>query len=357
MRVLWLSPGLRFTARMYAESLQALGVEVILVTASLHPEYRAPERPPPDPPREYEVELLGRPVPTAGWRPFLAAYRLAARFQPDVVVTELLRDPRWRTFARLAPRVRLVHDDKPHDPTHEPPWWNRWFFDRWDDEADATVVFSNYAAQSLRAAGWARSPMYLAPLISDLDAALVPDFVDAQRRRNFVLIGRQRPYKNHDVVFAAWDAHARGSAWRGDELVLFGAGEISPPLPPHARWYRGSYRYRQVVAELAASKGSIVHCRRASQSGVQVLSMQLGVPTLVSTAGALPEYQPPGLSITGIDDVDGLSQAIDALADPVEVEVQARVALEHHRTHYDPAIAAGRLVEIFRDVVSHAHGG
>ena len=349
MRVLWLSPWFRPTARIFAEGLQSLGTEVMLVTSDLHPES--------DRAREYEVVLLGRPIPTAGWRSFLAAYRSAARFQPDIVVTELLRDPRWRAFARLGPRVRLIHDDKPHDPTHEYPRWYRLSFNRWDAGADATVVFSNYTADSLRAAGSAGPSLYRAPLISDLDPALLPDFVSAQRRKNFLLIGRQRPYKNHDVVFAAWDAHTRGSAWRGDELVLFGGGEISRPLPSHARWHRGSYRYRQVVTELAASKGSIVHCRAASQSGVQVLSMQLGVPTLVSTAGALPEYQPPGLSITGIDDVDGLTQAIDALADPAEVEVQAKVALEHHHTHYDPAIAAGRLVEIFRNVVSHAHGG
>src|SRR5437660_12371090 len=31
-----------------------------------------------------------------------------------------------------------------------------------------------------------------------------------------------------------------------------------------------------------------------SQSGVQVLSMQLGVMPIVSTVGGLPEYQPPG---------------------------------------------------------------
>jgi hypothetical protein len=84
--------------------------------------------------------------------------------------------------------------------------------------------------------------------------------------------------------------------------------------------------------------------------------MQLGVPTLVSAAGALPEYQPPGLSITGIDDVEGLAQGFDALADPIEVEVQAKAALEHHRTNYSPIVAARRLSEIFDDVIRHTHG-
>ena len=343
MRILWLSPWFRPRARIHAENLQSLGAEVMLVTSDLHFES--------DQARPYETVLLGRPVPTAGWLPALDAYRDAKRFQPDVVVTELLRDPRWRMFARLAPRVRLVPDDKPHDETHVAPWWNRFFFDRWDAEADATIVFSNYVAASLRAQGTAGSRLYVAPLTSDLDPSLVPDFVPAERRKNFLLIGRQWPYKNHDVVFAAWEAHTRGTAWRGDELIVLGRGEISRPLPAHARWNQGAFKYRQVVDELAGSKGSIVHCRSASQSGVQVLSMQLGVPTLVSTAGALPEYQPAGSSVTGIDDIDGLSRALDALADPEEVDIQGRAALEHYRRQYDSAVAARRLLEIFQDVI------
>jgi glycosyltransferase involved in cell wall biosynthesis len=348
MRVLWLSPWLRPLARVYAEQFLALGAEIMLVTAALHPES--------DSPREYEVELLGRPVPTAGWRPFFAAYSAARRFQADVVVTEFLRDPRWRAFAQLAPRIRLLHDATPHDPTHRAPWWNRAFFERWDAKAYATVVFSSYVAKSISAMTTGGQSVYLAPLTSDLETRLVPEFVAADKRRNFLLIGRQRPYKNHTVVFAAWDAHTQNSCWRGDELVLFGDGEISHPLPRHARWHRGSYRYGQVVTELAVSKGSIVHSRAASQSGVQVLSMQLGVPTLVSTAGALPEYQPPGLSVTGIDDIEGLALAIDTLADPAQVDVQAKIALKHYRTHYDAEVAARRLLEIFDDVAARARG-
>jgi len=341
MRVLWLSPWLRPIARIHAENLQRLGAEVMLVTSDLHPES--------DQARPYETVLLGRPVPAAGWLPALDTYRRAKAFKPDVVVTELLRDPRWRSMASLAPRIRMVHDDKPHDETHSAPWWNRLFFDRWDATADATVVFSQYVADRLRAAG-ATEPIYVAPLISDLDPALVPDFVPAERRRNFTLVGRQRPYKNHAVVFAAWEAHTRSSRWQGDELVVLGTGEIPFPLPPHTRWENEPFEYRQIVGELARAKGSIVHCRNASQSGVQVMSMQLGVAALVSTAGALPEYQPPGSSVTGIDDFTGLSHAMDVLADPIDAEIAGKTALEHFRTHCEPAVAARRLLDVFRDV-------
>jgi len=346
MRVLWLGPWLRPLARIHAEQLQAMGAEVMVITSALHPE--------PEGERDYEVVLLGRPIPHVGWLPFFSAYRAARQFRPDVVVTEFLRDPRWRAFARLAPRVRFLHDAAPHDPTHVAPWWNRMFFERWDAKAFATIVFSNYVASCISPIADAEHPLYVAPLTSDLEARLVPEFVPAEDRRNFLLIGRQKPYKNHGVVFAAWEAHTQSPSWRGDELVMFGEGEISQPLPPHARWNDGAYRYSQIVAELAAAKGSIIHSRAASQSGVHVLSMQLGVPTLVSTAGALPEYQPPGLSVTEIDDVDGLAHAFDTLADPVQVDVQATMALKHYRAHYDAEVAARRLLEIFDDVANRA---
>jgi hypothetical protein len=81
--------------------------------------------------------------------------------------------------------------------------------------------------------------------------------------------------------------------------------------------------------------------------------LNAGVPPFVSTAGALPEYQ-SGLSVTGIDDVFGLSRAIDVLADPAEVEVQSRIALDHYRNHYDAPLAAKCLLQIFDDVVGLA---
>lgn len=344
MRILWLSPGLRATARVGAEALRDNGAQVRLITADIHVES--------DRPRDYETVLLGRAIPTAGWLPVLRAYREARRFNPHVVVSELVRDPRWRIFGRLAPRIRLVHDDRPHDDAHIESLPVRWFINAWDRRtARATVVFSHYVAESLRRQGAHGSRIHVVPLYSDLDPALIPTPVPAGHRRDFVMFGRQRPYKNHRVVFAAWEAHVRGPAWRGDELVLFGGGEIPLPLPPHTRWEHREFKYRAVIGELARAKGSIVHYTAgASQSGAQVLSMQLGVPPLVSDAGALPEYQPPGLSVTGVDDVGGLAAAIDALADPVEVERQSGIARARYHSHYDARFFARRLLEIAGEV-------
>lgn len=342
MRILWLSPWLRPIARICAERLRERGADVMLVTSDLHPES--------DCARDYETVLTGRPVPTKDWIGIPQAYRRARRFKPDVVVTELLRDPRWRIFGSLAPRICMLHDARPHDETHVYHWWIR-SFDPWNARADATIVFSHYVEHCLREVG-RTAPIYVAPLVTDLDPAQVPAFVPAEKREDFVMVGRQKPYKNHAVVFAAWTAHTRGPYWRGDDLVLIGDGEIPQKLPAHSRWNRDDFRYSDIVGELARAKGSVVYSRNASQSGVQVMSMQLGIPTLVSTAGALPEYQPPGLSVTGVDDVDGLAQAFDALADPAEAERQGRIAVDHYQTHFSPGVAADRLLEIFGRVAA-----
>nr|WP_306172947.1 glycosyltransferase family 4 protein [Mycolicibacterium hippocampi] len=342
-----MSPGLRPLARTYVESLRALGAEVLLVTSDLHPES--------DEAREYEVVLLGRPIPTADWWRVSKAYRQIRRFDPDVIVTEFLRDPRWRIFSDLAPRIRLLHDDVPHDSTHVAPWWNRAFFERWDDRAAATIVFSNYVAESVRSRQTvAESRLYVAPLTSDLPLALIPERVPATERRNVVLIGRQRPYKNHEVVFAAWESHTRGGCWPGDELILFGDGEIQCALPNHARWVKDAFRYETILSEVSRARASVVHSRTASQSGVQVMSLQLGVPTLVSTAGGLAEYQPDGLCPIDIDDVEGLSRAMDRLAEPAEIEAQSRRASAYFMSRFSPELAASRLLEIFESVLQSA---
>lgn len=315
----------------------------MLVTSNLHPESSEA--------LDYEVVLLGRPIPYADWGAIAKTYRHAAAFRPDVVVTEFIRDPRWRTLARLAPRVRLLHDDVPHDPTHRPPWWNRLFFERWDQRADATVVFSEYVADSLlRRQLVSRPQLHVAPLTSDLPLSMVPPFVPAQERRNIVLVGRQRPYKNYEVVFAAWEMHTRGLSWPGDELVLIGDGDIAHPLPAHTRWAKEAFKYERVVDEIAHARASLIHSREASQSGVQVMSLQLGVPTLVSTAGGLPEYQPGALPPIGVNDAEGLSRAMDGLTSPQHVEVQASQALQLFRSKFEPSVAAARLLEILEVV-------
>lgn len=348
LRVLWLSPWMRSLARVYTEALVRRGVEVLLVTSDQHPESGEA--------RDYELVLDPRFRTASTWPITFTARRRIRDWEPDVVITELVRDPRWMAFAGRTPRVQLVHDDRAHDSAEQRPLYERAVFDRWGARSAATVVFSNYVAQAAVARrDVAATRLYTVPLTSDLSPALVKPPMRAADRRDFVLIGRLNPYKNIDVVLSAWEQHVNGTGWRGDDLVLMGEGSpISRPLPKHTVWRTGSFRYSEVAGVLAAAKGSLVHYRRASQSGVQVLSMQLGVMPIVSPVGALPEFQPPGVDPVGVDDVDTLAATFDLLADPVIAAHQGAAAAQHYARLFSADRAAEQLLDVLNDVAGVA---
>ena len=195
------------------------------------------------------------------------------------MIAELVRDPRWIALAGRAPRIQLVHDERRDDGrasaslTHVP------YSTGGAARSAATATYSNYAAIAVATRrDVAGTSVHVVPLCSDLDPELVPPFVGPEGRHDFVVAGRLSSHKNIDVVLEAWQRHVDGDGWRGDELLLIGDGPLTiRTLPAYVRWRPGSYRYADVVTTLAAAKGSVVHYRAASQSGVQVLSMQLGV--------------------------------------------------------------------------------
>ncbi|MCG5433889.1 glycosyltransferase family 4 protein [Mycobacterium sp. MYCO198283] len=346
--MLWLSPWMRPLARVQAEALQRRGVQVLLVTTDAHPES--------DTARDYELVLDTRLRTLSTWPASLAARRRILDFAADIAVTELVHDPRWIAFAGRLPRVQIVHDDVLRDPGERLPSLKQSVFTRWAASSTATVVYSRYvAARIADRRDVAGMPVYPVPLCSDLDPALVPPLAPAAQRRDFVMFGRLNPYKNLDVVLDAWSSHVAGPGWRGDELVLLGDG-VTRSLPGRVRWLPGNFRYRDVVEVLARAKGSVVHYREASQSGVQVLSMQLGVTPLASTAGALPEFQPPGGRAVGIDDVAGLTALFDDLADPQTAAWRGSAAARHYAGRFTADHTAEALHTVLKTTRAAARG-
>jgi glycosyltransferase involved in cell wall biosynthesis len=216
------------------------------------------------------------------------------------------------------------------------------------------VTYSNYAAIAVAVRrDVAGTPVNVLPLCSDLDPARVPPFVGPEDRHDFVVAGRLGSQKNLDVVLTAWQRHVDGGAWRGDELVLIGNGPlVIRTLPSYVRWRPGNYRYADVVSTLASAKGSVALYRGASQSGVQMLSMHLGVMPIVSTVGGLPEYQPPTLPPVGVDDVAGLTDAFDELADPLTATLRGAAAARH----YADLFAVDRTVDKFVGLLADVGG-
>lgn len=346
-RVLWLSPQLRPLARVHVEALRRRGVEVLLMTSDEHPESGTA--------RDYEFVLEPRERAASSWPHTVAAWNEVRDYRPDVVIAESVCNARWMALASGAPRIQLVHDHRGTDPVRHRPFLKRAVFDRWGARSAATITYSSYVAAAVATRrDVIGTPVHVLPLASDLDPTLVPPLADPEARRDFVMVGRLHPYKNIDVVLQAWQQHVDGGSWRGDELVLIGDGPlVLQSLPQYVRWRPGRYRYSEVLTTVASAKGSVAHYRRASQSGVQVLSMQLGVMPIVSTVGGLPEYQPPGCPPLGVDDVDGLTAAFDDLADPFTATLRGASAARHYADKFTVDLVADGLMNVINEVLGH----
>lgn len=333
MRVLWLSPWMRTLSRVHVEALRDAGHDCLLVTSDQHYEKMRP--------LPYERVLDPRPKDPRTIGPLLRTVREVRAWRPDVVVVELVWDPRWLLMTRLAPMVHLVHDDAPHDATELRPAWQRHLFDRFSSRAKRVVAFSDHVARHLP------YPASVVPLTSDVRESDLPP--PAAERRDFVLYGRMSPYKNVPVVLKAWEKHLLSGQHKGDRLILLGDGPLDvseQDLPPRCEWRRERYSYADVLPVLGRAKGSVVHYRRASQSGVQLLSMQLGVTPIVSDSGGLPEFQPPGEPGIGVDDVDGLADAFTRLADPDVAKRRGAASRQHFERTYSATVVGGKLAEI-----------
>jgi glycosyltransferase involved in cell wall biosynthesis len=345
LRVLWLSPWMRQLARVRVDALRQRGVDVLLVTSDQDSAITDT--------REYEMVLDPRFRKAASWPATFAAWRRIREYRPDVVITELVVDPRWMMLAGGATRVQLVHDDRPHDSDERVPGYKLAVLDRWGARSAFTLAASDYvAAEIVNRRDVVGTGVRMVPLCSDLAEDDVPPFVGADGRRDFVMLGRLNPYKNVDVVLEAWERHVAGGHWCGDDLVFIGDGPaMNRALPAHTRWQSGKYQYSDIVATLAAAKASVAPHRRASQSGVQVLSMQLGVMPIVSTSGALPEFQPPDCPPVGVDDVAQLAARFDKLADSQTAAAYGAAAARHYAQHFTIDRSTDGLLDVLTEVL------
>ncbi len=81
--------------------------------------------------------------------------------------------------------------------------------------------------------------------------------------------------------------------------------------------------------------------------------MQLGVTPIVSAAGGLPEYQPPGCPPWSVDDVAGLAAAFDELADPcTTAALRGAAAARHYANRFAVDCVADRLLNVITEVLA-----
>lgn len=151
-----------------------------------------------------------------------------------------------------------------------------------------------------------------------------------------IFFGRLEWYKGIDTLLAAWTRLGQMMGDRpGPEAPrLFLAGRLAdgltlPALPP-----RVELRNRRIADDEALDLFDqasllVLPYRDATQSALVAAAARLGVPSLVTETGALPEYVTPGLTgwVVPPADPDALAGALyAALADPTRLTAMGRAA-------------------------------
>ncbi len=347
MRVLWLAPWHRTLANIYGRGLTIEGHEVYVITTEKHPE--------PAPALVEELVCPRRPYDPRWAASFIEAELIYRRFQPEIVIADEVTDP---AFALLVKRMRpdwlVVHDAQPHDQTHEFHGLRKVVRATSRRGPSHILTFSEHVAREIGSVRWNRrsAEVHRIKLVSDLLEEDVPRLRTRDERRDFVLMGRIAPYKNVDHVLRAWEAHVTGSHYRGDRLIVWGSGHshgsLSSVVDEHGRpaveWRQEVYRYSDIRAgQFSGFKGSLCVYSEASQSGIQILSAQIGVVPIVSRVGGLPEYQAPNLPVLDPDDLEGLVKVLNRVADPDTAAELGRIARDYYTSLNSQSVVSKEL--------------
>jgi len=356
VRVLWFAPWFRSLAHIYGRGLTSNGHEVLIVTSTKHPE--------PAPSLVTELMCPAKFYDPSWIRSAWDAERAFRKFRPDVVMTEQTSDPMFVALAqRMHPQMLIVHDARPHDHTHQLGGWRKTVKAVGNRQRHHILTFSRHVAKDVAASEWKppSAQIHQVSLVSDFRDEDVPEFREAAERRDFVFMGRMAPYRNLDHVLLAWAQHVRGPHYRGDRLIIWGRKELAPAkyaedcrMTDESVERRSEiYRYSDISqGRFSGFKGSFCVYLEASQSGVQLVSAQLGIAPIVSNVGGLPEYQAPTLPVLDPTDVKGLVDVLDRMANPEHAAERGRVAQEFYLANHSERVAAQQLSDLLEKSIA-----
>ena len=340
-RIVWLAPWFRGLAHLYGSELVMHGGEVLVVSTFAHPDPGSPLVP----------EIVGTPFikDPRGIGFMRQATSKIRAFGPDVAIVDETWDPRFLLMARLAPRrLIVIHDAQPHDREHQRNGWRQRNIERLRRTSREFIVFSHDVGSQLDPPAARR----FVPLTSDVPDAQVSIVSEACRRTDFVLLGRMHPYKNPEIAIRAFREHARGGAYAGDRLVLWGRGASNYADSDELIEVRDeAYSQESVSERLPLFKGNVCVYTGASQSGVLLAAMQSGVATIVSDKGALPEYQAPGHRVIPPHDLRGLRDWFDQAADAGTASRWGAEARAWYEARFSQAVAGAALADVVAGTV------
>jgi glycosyltransferase involved in cell wall biosynthesis len=339
MHVVILAPWFRNLAHVHASLLEANGQTTRIVATGSQPYPLAG--------RVQETLLSPRLRGGAGLRHFIRIALEMLRFKPDVAIIDDCWDPRFAVLALLCPRrMVLVHDASPHDDAHKDNWWKQAVRTRLRSSASCFGAFSEYVAAQLRNQGVPVEKLALPTEFSLLE----PQGDERADRAGFLFLGRLSPYKGLDFLLRSWEK-AMPFLPRGERLYVLASGVGNVRQAPGVVVRQGIYSEAQVREVLSAVRAVVLPYVEASQSGVQVLAMQFGVPTVVTNVGALPEMQPIGAPVVPYGDEDALAAALMGMCDAAVQKAVSSAARDTYCRQHSGSVISFKLIRALEKMV------
>ena len=273
-----------------------------------------------------------------------AVGRSLRTWKPDVVHAHINDDPRLFAVTHGYPTVLTIHDPTPHLGAPPIGRMHEAINQQWMRRADRVVVHGEELAEQL-ARTMDRAAIAIIPHGTSPLAAPLP----APAERAVLLFGRLEPYKGVRVLLDAMQA-----VWRvrpDVKLVVAGKGPEAHLVPhdPRIDVFRGYLPESKVDAIYGQASLCVLPYLEASQSGVGLLALGRGVPTIVSRVGSLAELALDSSFVVPPGDPAALAEALVRYVDHDD-SLRERV-LRHAEANFSWRVVAERSLEVYADLL------
>jgi len=307
LKLCWYAPWFSALRSNYLKLLEQAGMDCLLVTSTAHF----------DPAVDVFEKAKIFNLKVRGWRrlrTLVDIYREINAFNPDALICDMpSRVPQCvLTYSLLLSKKGLVAIDDviPHDEDDSPNKFVTFLQKAIVRRAIGIITFSQNSA-SLAKLKYSGKSVFPVPLLPEISSFAKFRPLPSTSRENFAMVGRWSEYKGLDLGIAFFQEYKKRYISES-VLDLWCSGLEQPVIDdPSISWKSfSSFTWESLVEILPNYKAILVPYRSASQSGVQILSWDAGVPCLISNLPGLIELQPSQVPAVDLTDMNGWIEAI-----------------------------------------------
>lgn len=300
MRVLWYAPWFASSRKRYFSTLNPDNFDTKLVTSESHFDFAFG--------LSTDTVILNKSTSKIQeFHNIWSIFRVVKKFKPHLILVDdlsgILRLCAFILLSKKYPMAFVIDDVVNHDDQDKRSSKVEFLRSALVKSAQGVLVFSNNSV-TLAKEIYPNANLRNVPLIPEVKPS--DEIIDVSQRRNFAMIGRWSDYKGFDIGISIF-SEFRNVYGTASDLELWCSGVESPQEDiPGIIWRsKTSYRWADLLEELPKYRGVLLPYRTATQSGVQVLAWQSGVPCVVSNLPGLLENQPQIRNGLELNDVEG----------------------------------------------------